>query len=185
MGRGDVYEALRQATQTLDEAGIPYAVLGALALNEYGYERFTVDVDLLLTRDGLAKFKALVLGRGYVEKFPGSKGLRDTRNNVPIDFLLAGDFPGDGKPKAIQFPDPATAEARHALRLLPVQRFVELKLASGLSAPHRGKDLVDVQELIKAAKLPQSIADQLDESVRAKYLELWQYAQVFDPISEG
>ena len=41
--------------------------------------------------------------------------------------------------------------------LLPMTRYIELK-ASGMVAPHRAKDLVDVQELIKSAALSVSIA---------------------------
>jgi hypothetical protein len=65
MGESQVQRALDQVTKTLDELGIPYAVAGAMALNGYGYQRVTVDVDLLLTREGLAAFKAARLGRGY------------------------------------------------------------------------------------------------------------------------
>ena len=49
-------------------------------------------------------------------------------------------------------------------------------------APHRAKDLVDVQELIKSAALAAAFADQLDPWVRDKFLELWQLAQVEDPF---
>ena len=55
---------------------------------------------------------------------------------------------------------------------------------SGLSAAHRLKDLADVLELIKAASLPPEIEQQLDPSVREKFRELWQAAQVKDPLSE-
>jgi hypothetical protein len=58
---------------------------------------------------------------------------------------------------------------------------VELKLASGISAAHRLKDLADVQELVKHARLPRDLADRLDPSVRAKYIELWEGAQIVDP----
>jgi hypothetical protein len=83
-----------------------------MALNEYGYARVTTDVDVLLTAEGLAALKARVLGRGYVEKFPGSRGLRDTEHGVDIDVILTGGFPGDGKPKPISFPDPAVVGER-------------------------------------------------------------------------
>jgi len=61
-------------------------------------------------------------------------------------------------------------------------RYIELKLASGMVAPHRGKDLVDIQELIKSAGLAVSVADELHPWVRAKFLELWQLAQTPDPF---
>ena len=181
MGTSNVQGALVQLAAILDEANIPYAIAGAMALNEYGYRRVTTDVDVLLTRDGLAQLKAKVLGRGYLEKFPGSKGLRDTEHNVVIDVLLTGDYPGDGKPKPVQFPDPTRIARRGSIAaFLPLPTLVEIKLASGISAPHRLKDLSDVLELIKAANLERGLVEELDASVRAKYLELWDAAQVVD-----
>jgi len=53
--------------------------------------------------------------------------------------------------------------------------FVEMKLASGMTAPHRLQDLADVLRLIAVARLPRELA--LDPYVRAKYDELWQAAQ--------
>lgn len=182
MDDSDVHRALRKLIATLDEHAIPYAIVGAMALNAYGYRRVTNDVDVLLTARGLAELKAHTLGRGYVEKFPGSKGLRDPEHGVAIDVLLAGDYPGDGKPKPVRFPDPEVAAVRggHGA-FLPLARLVELKLASGLSAPHRLKDLADVLELVRAAQLDLELGDQLDPSVRGKYAELWQAAQGADP----
>jgi hypothetical protein len=51
---------------------------------------------------------------------------------------------------------------------------VELKLASGLTAPHRLRDLADVQELIRVRQLPRDLSESLNPFVRDKYLELWQ-----------
>jgi hypothetical protein len=177
VGQADVQQALRKLARLLDEEGIAYAIAGAMALNAYGYQRVTVDVDVLLTRAGLDAFKARHLGRGYVEKFAGSRGLRDTEHGVNIDVLLAGEYPGDGKPKPVAFPDPAVATRGGGVALLPLEKLVELKLASGLSAPHRLKDLADVLELIRAAELGKDLSERLDPSVRAKYLELWTAAQ--------
>jgi hypothetical protein len=181
MGDADVHHALEALARALEQLGIAYAIAGAMALNEYGYRRVTTDVDVLITREGLDRLKRAMLGRGYVEKFPGSKGLRDTVHNVEIDVLLAGDFPGDGKPKPVCFPDPARVARRgERAAFLPLETLVELKLASGLSAPHRLRDLADVLELVRVARLPESLAEQLDPSVRDKYRELWQAAQVPD-----
>jgi hypothetical protein len=49
-------------------------------------------------------------------------------------------------------------------------------------APHRGKDLVDVQELIRSAKLGREVAKELHPWVRDRFLELWDLAQVVDPF---
>src|ERR1700676_1820975 len=77
MGEGEVHEALRRLTSTLEADAIPYAIAGAMAMNAHGYRRVATDVDALLTRGGLARFKEKHLGRGWVELFPGSRGMRD------------------------------------------------------------------------------------------------------------
>lgn len=182
-GVAEVQQAMRKLVERLDELGIPYAIVGAMALNEYGYRRVTVDVDVLLTREGLQRFKDHWLGHGYVEKFPGSRGVRDIEFDVAIDVLLAGDFPGDMQPKPVWFPDPATVAIRgRGLALIPVAKLVELKLASGMSSVHRMKDLGDALELIKNAKLDRELSEALDPYVRAKYLEFWEIAQTPDPM---
>jgi hypothetical protein len=95
--------------------------------------------------------------------------------------LLAGDYPGDGKPKPVRFPDPSIVALRGAHgAFLPLETLIELKLASGLSAPHRLKDLADVLELIRATGLTEAFSTRLDPSVRAKYTELWAAAQTRD-----
>jgi hypothetical protein len=128
---------------------------------------------VLLTREGLAAFKAAHPGRGWVETFPGSKGMRDAVHGVKIDVLLTGDYPGDGKPKAVSFPHPSVAIRGPGVMVLPVRHLVELKLASGMTNPDRLKDLADVQELIRAARLPLELGDELDPMVRDRYAEIW------------
>ena len=182
MGDADVQKALEKLARTLDAQGIPYAIIGAMALNEFGYRRVTVDVDVLLTPEGLAAFRASHLGRGYVEKSPGSRGLRDAEHGVNIDIVLTGSYPGDGRPKPVAFPDPATTAQRgERIALLPLPTLVELKLASGMSAPHRLKDLADVLELIRVLRLPAELAADLNPYVREKYVDLWSAAQIEDP----
>ncbi len=178
MGEGGVHNAAAAIAQRLAEAGLDYAIAGAIALGEHGLKRLTVDVDVLIRREDLARFKAEWLGRGYVDVRPGGRAVRDTINNVKIDFLLTGDFPGDGKPKPVAFPDPRDAAVKgDRYRVLSLPRLVEMKLASGMTAPHRLQDLADVLRLIRAAGLPRDFTTRIDPYVRQKFDELWLAAQ--------
>lgn len=177
-GASVVHRAAEEIARRLEAAGIDYAIAGALSLNAYGYMRATVDVDVIVTREGLARFKAEWLGRGYVNLRAGGKPVRDAENNVQIDFLLAGDFPGDGKPKPVAIPVPDTVSVSAGkYRVISLPCLVELKLASGMTAPHRLKDLADIQELIGKASIPRDLVEQLNPYVRDKFLELWDAAQ--------
>lgn len=178
MGSSPLQEAAAQIARLLSEMKVDYAIAGALGLAAHGLVRATEDVDVLITREGLARFKEAWLGRGYVDVRPGGKAVRDTVNGVKVDFLIEGDYPGDGKPKPVRFPSPAAAGVDAGrFRVVDLLRLVEMKLASGMTAPHRLQDLADVQRLIAVAKLPRDLGKALDSSVRAKYEELWQTAQ--------
>lgn len=178
-GTSPVQRAAADLAKRLHALGIDYAIAGAIALGVHGFVRLTTDVDLLVTPDGLARFKAEWLGRGYVEVFPGSKAVRDTVNDVKIDFLLTGQFPGDGKPKSICFPHPrdARASVERAYDAVSLTTLIELKIASGMTAPHRPRDFDDAIRLVRANALPREYAANLHEYVRAKFDELWQLAQ--------
>ncbi len=145
-----------------------------MALVAHGYDRTTTDVDILLTVDGLKRVHEALEGLGYVPPFAGSKQLRDTATGVRIEFLVSGQYPGDGKPKPIAFPDPQdTATEILGIRYIGLPNLLELKLASGMTNAGRLKDLADVQELIRLLKLPRSTAERLDPYVREKFFELW------------
>ena len=178
MGTSDVHQALARVTARLDELRIPYAVCGGMAVNAHGYQRTTTDIDVLLTLDGLARFKAASLGFGFVEKFAGSRGVRDTATGVPIRFLVTGGIPGDGTDRGVAFPDPAhVALEIHGRMHVSLARLLELKLAAGLSAPDRPRDFADVIQLIRKNALGEHFVDQLHPYVQPKYRELWGYAQ--------
>jgi len=87
--------------------------------------------------------------------------------------MLSGEYPGDGKPKPVSMPIPSTASQEiDGTNYVTLEKLIELKLASGISAGDRLKDLADVQELIKIKKLDEAFAEKLDLYVRPKFLEL-------------
>lgn len=173
-----VHKTLRKIVGRLEQLNIPYAIVGGMAMFLHGFRRFTEDVDILVTAAGLAEIHQRLEGAGYLPPFAGSKNLRDTEHGVKVEFLVAGQFPGDGKPKPIAFPDPAVAHVvQDGVHVLPIKDLVELKIASGMSTPGRMRDLADVQDLIRLLKLPADFADQINPYVQEQYRTLWQGVQ--------
>ena len=100
---------MRRLAQRLKKADIPYAIMGAMAVNAHGAERTTSDVDVLLTADGLEQFRQRFVGKLYDPIEGKPRRFRERQSGVTVDFLVAGRYPGSGKPGPIAFPDPASS----------------------------------------------------------------------------
>jgi hypothetical protein len=89
--------------------------------------------------------------------------------------MTTGEYPGDGKPKPVAMPEPVSASIEiDGIQFVTLEKLIELKLASGMTAPDRLKDLADVQELIKIRQLQPELAKELNPYVREKFLELYE-----------
>lgn len=182
-----VWETMTRTARRLEDADIEYGVIGGMALTLHGFVRPTADVDILVSVANLDNVHRTLVGRGFLPAFSGArKRLRDTTTGVKVDFITTGEYPGDGKPKPVRFPDPAlTTTDRLGYRVIELPRLIELKLASGLTSPLRLRDLSDVQDLIVSLNLPREIAEEIDPSVRDEYLRMWDVAATArDPRSE-
>jgi hypothetical protein len=186
MGEGTINKTLTRLASDLEQRGIDYMVIGAIALLAHGYPRFTEDIDLVMTSEGLQKFHDELVGLGYTPAFSGAKKrLRSTTDDVSIEVMTTGEFPGDGKPKPVSMPRPDEASIEiDGIKFVTLEKLIELKLASGMSASDRLKDLADVQELIKIKRLNADFALKLDPYVRAKYLELEEAVRNSESIQE-
>src|SRR5262245_20315567 len=89
-GEGAVQKTLRRIAQRLDELGVDYAIAGGMCLARHGFQRFTQDVDVLVTPEGLKQLHDALDGLGYVRPFEASKNLRDAETGVRIDFIVSG-----------------------------------------------------------------------------------------------
>ncbi|ODS32758.1 MAG: hypothetical protein SCARUB_02078 [Candidatus Scalindua rubra] len=173
---GNLYETLKKISKNLECLNIPFVICGAMALNYYGRMRMTIDIDILIKGDDLRKIHENLIGRGYVQQFENSKGIRDTETGVKIDFVIAGQYPGDKKEKPIVFPDPNEIKIEKddfGVKYIGLREFIELKLASGMTSVTRGKDLSDVFELIKELNLPRKFGFQLNVYVQDQFFKLW------------
>ncbi len=174
-GKSAVQAALRRISKHLDDLKIPYAVAGAMAMFAHGLRRFTINVDILIERRGLEMIHARANELGYVPDAKVGSNLREIESGVRIKFLIAGQYPGDRKPKPVCFLDPkSVAVELNGIQYLSLPALVELKLAAGIDNPGYLKGIADAMELIKALQLPRDLAFELHPYVRDKFLELWE-----------
>jgi hypothetical protein len=173
MGESEVNKTLKRITKELEELNVPYAVAGGMAMIAHGYKRFTDDVGILVDRAGLERIHEALDGRGWVRPFSKSKNLRDANTGVKVEFLITGDYPGDGKPKPVAFPSPEkVAKPIQGIKYLDVVALINLKLASFMTGTDRSKDQGDVVELMKALNLSDELIDVVDPYVRPLYAQL-------------
>jgi hypothetical protein len=171
-GQGRLRRTYERLSMRLGELGIGFGLVSGFAVFAHGLRRFTEDLDVLTTGDGLNTIGDRLVGHGYTTVAGTPSSIRDAETGVRIDFVLAGAYPGDGKPKPVAFPDPSVAEEHDGLRVVDLKTLIELKLASGMTGRGRLQDLADVQRLIAEHGLGETYAARLHPYVRAKFLEL-------------
>lgn len=165
--RDRVHQTMRRVARQLDKAGIPYALMGGMAVNAHGAERTTKDVNILLTQQGLERFRTELAGDAYEPVMGRSRRFVDKKNGVELDILVTGRYPGRGEPGPLAFPDPTEAsQLIGKIRVVTLPQLIQFKLAA-----RRYSDFGDVVFLIKVHNLNESFGAQLHPSVRRDYLE--------------
>lgn len=168
-GTSGLERTLRDAVFVLAHHQIPHLVAGGLAVQEHGYFRVTLGVDLIVP-DVLDAVEALTADlSGPFERIPQCEDtVRDRRNGAVVNLLPAQ----QAYKSSCQVPFPLPSEVIDVPRFVPLEKLISLKLDSWVNSPNRRlKDKADVIELIKALKLPRELA--VDEAVRHLYHETW------------
>lgn len=152
----------------LEEAKINYLIVGGVAVNLYGYTRFTGDVDILLALNpsNLSRMDKLMHKLNYVERIPVNikelgnkiklnefikkKGLKaytyisNTQPQLDIDVIVeqSVDFKDYDKGKTI------IKVWDMKLPVVNIDDLIKMKKAA-----KRGKDLLDLEALLKLKEL--------------------------------
>ncbi|MBY0526888.1 MAG: hypothetical protein K2R98_26075 [Gemmataceae bacterium] len=165
--RDEVHKTMRRLARRLERAGIPYALVGGMAVNAHGHQRTTGDVDFLVTAAGLKEFSERFVPKHYQQLEGRPRRFKDRANNVSVDFLVAGMYPGSGKPGPISYPDPErTSQLIKKLRVINLQTLITLKLSA-----RRHQDFADVVSLITAHDLAEPFLDQLHPALHQDFIE--------------
>lgn len=90
-GTSGIVETARTAVAVLADRDVPHLIVGGLAVQEHGYPRTTIDVDIVVpdVLEAVEFLTASVTGPFYrVPKFQDR--VEDHRNGVKIDLLPPG-----------------------------------------------------------------------------------------------
>jgi len=132
------FEALRPLLQ---EIAAPYKLVGGLAVIHHGYERLTVDIDLLVSPEARRELTERAPAHGFAVLTP--RRLRHEPTGVRVDLLVAGEpIP---RSDSVMFPAPDSVDASpRDATYVGLRTLFELKIRA-----RRKQDLADVVTLLK------------------------------------
>jgi hypothetical protein len=168
-GTTGVLQTAQSAAATLADYDIPHLIVGGIAVQEHGYPRVTIDVDIVVP-DVLeaVEFITANLTGPFVRVSGCEDRVDDRRNGVKVDLLPAGKVLRRGC--KVPFPQPTKTTSK--LQIVTLEELISLKLDSWINSPlRRLKDKADVVELIARRQLPRGLA--VAAVVRDLYLETW------------
>lgn len=172
LGNAGLWETARRCHRALLADDIPHVVSGDVAVCLHGYQRNTVDVDLIIRSTDSKLVKQTLEDAGLTWNVTN----HEFRSNdgVPIQLWIAGDRAGDDQD--VKPPDPTDEGCAQVIEGLPVlwlSRLIEVKLACGIGDLRRThKDFADVVELVAINDLDSRFASRLHKSVRKTFREL-------------
>lgn len=165
---------LNRLAAHFDANGIPFALSGALALQAYGYARFTADVDLIAPRafqqraiDWMeaAGYETLYRSEGY------SNHLHADRDLGRVDFIWVDDSTAE----KIFHSARRMAVQQTTVQVPRIEYLVAMKLQAIRNDPSRRlRDLADIQQLLRA---PEVDLDEVQE-----YFQRYDLLKDFDEV---
>lgn len=177
LGKENLWQTAADCHRVLLEARIPHSVCGGVAVCLHGYQRNTVDLDLIIRKADAQNVRTALEGAGL--KWDRDQAEFRSTTGTPVQFLYAGDRAGSGS--EVYLPDPegdTNVEMVEGLPVLRLSKLIEIKIACGTGNVRRThKDLADVVELIAIRNLDSSFARHLHKSVRRTFRELVRNSQ--------
>ncbi len=164
-GSTPIKQTLLKALKVLKLFNIPHYVCGGFAVQEHGYARMTVDVDIIVPDVQTARERLAM--NGFRENAGSAMTVTDRETKVEIDVL-----PGGGKVGPGPLPFPMPSQVSEQPQILTLTDLISMKLSSWMGSPiDRARDYSDVVELVKKNRPPRDLA--VDPKVRDQYRAIW------------
>ena len=177
LGNETLWDAASLCDRVLAGAGIAYSVCGGVAVCLHGYQRNTIDLDLVVRSEDSDQVRQLLEDAGLTWN-ANAKEFR-TQSGIAVQFLISGESAGRGQ--EVKVPEPIgdeNVETIEGLTVLRLSKLIEMKLACGSANLRRThKDFADVVELIAIRGLDGSFARYLHKSLHKTFRELVKHAR--------
>lgn len=137
---------LQELIDGMNRAGVPWALIGGLALAPYHVVRATRDVDLLADAQRADDIARELDRLGYRCLHRGPDAANYVRSDERVDVLYAS------RPIACELLDsaPVLATAFGDLRVVRLEGLIGFKLQALVNDPRRTQDLEDIRALLRA-----------------------------------
>jgi len=164
-GSTNIEKTLLKALKVLNLFNIPHYVCGGFAVQEHGYPRFTVDVDIIVPDVEVAMEKLAMNG---FKANPGSRmTVTDRETKVEVDLLPGGNKVDPG-PLTLPMPTHVSDQPQ----ILTLESLISSKLSTYIGRGiQRAQDYADVVKLITANDLSRNYG--VDPKVKELYHKLW------------
>ncbi len=172
-GTSAVAQVAQLVASVLSEHEIPHLIAGGLAVQEHGYPRMTLDVDVIVP-DILESRELLTsdLSGPFIHDPEFQDTVRHKPTGIQINLLPGGKVLKRG----CRVPFPMPNEVSAGPKLISLQDLISLKLDSWAQSPvRRLRDKTDVIELIARRKLSRDLP--VHPAVQKLYQETWDALQ--------
>lgn len=161
----NIEKTLLKALAVLRLFNIPHYVCGGFAVQEHGYPRFTVDVDIIVPDVELAREKLSM--NGFKANRGSQMTLTDRETKVEVD-LLPGGKKVDLGPLTLPMPTDVSGQPQ----ILTLEKLISSKLSTFMGRGiERAQDYADVVRLVQANHLPREYG--VDPKVRELFCKIW------------
>jgi hypothetical protein len=163
---------IEEVVATLNHLGIPFALIGGLALASHKVVRATQDVDLLTDAKHADDIDKALLKLGYHCMHRSGDAGNYLRGDERLDFLYAS------RPSARRLLSgaPKLATAFGQLHVISPEGLIAFKLQGWVNDPRRTQDLEDIRALLRANR------DTIDLAELRDYFALFNRQQLLDDL---
>ena len=167
-----LFGQLRELSVVLEQARIPFALIGGFAVNAHGFVRATHDLDVMVVGEQADSLHSVVTNLGYevLDRRPDIASY--VRGPLRLDVLYAR------RPISRDLLARARSTTAGDIRLsvIPLEGLIGLKIQAFHDDPRRIRDLDDIIQLVKIN------SDKLNLDEVRSYFRLFDQESVLDDI---